>query len=122
MSVGRIETNIRVLRILIPITIALICFFQLQDSAWTKVTSELTIVLSLLLGAILLRIMRSFPIDNPSSFGEEGEIEDLENSLLTAMKSLVAAACSAVAAIVFLLFGTSIMRVDWFAIFILQLS
>lgn len=102
-----------VLRVLIPIAIALICFFQLKDSAWIKVTSELTIVLSLLSGAILLRIMRSFPINNPSSFGEEGEIEDLENSLLTAMKSLVTAACSVVAAIVLLLFGISIMRIDW---------
>ena len=113
MSVGRIESNIRVLRVSIPLAIALICFFQLQDSAWIKVTSELTIILALLLGAILLRIMRSFPINDPSSFGEEGEIEDLENSLLTAMKSLVAAACSAMAAIVFLLFGISIMRIDW---------
>ena len=46
------------------------------------------------------------------NLGNEGEIEDLANSLLTVMNSLVFAVCSAVAVIVLLLFGKSNMGIS----------
>ena len=53
--------------------------------------------------AILLRIMRSIPINDPNSFNKKQEIDNLANSLILALKSLVYAICSSVAIIVLLL-------------------
>ena len=75
---------------------AVLCFFFMPLVLWKNIAvSGLTTVLAFVVGAILIRIMRPFPIINPDSFPNEEEIWNLEKAYLHATKVVIWAGSAA---------------------------
>ena len=68
--------------IIVLIASAVSCYYWVKLSTWAGVADSLITVLGIVLGAILIRIMRPFPITNPDSFVDIEEINHLEKDCL----------------------------------------
>lgn len=89
---------------LAPFIVAIICFLYVPSTLWTEVTGVVVTMLSLLTAAILLRVMRPFPITDPDGFADRDEIGLLEAAIIHAMRILSFAAVISVVTILLLVF------------------
>lgn len=87
-----------------PWAAAVVCFLYVPSPIWANATGSLVTALSLISAAILVRIMRAFPVTDPDGFSEKSEIASLEYALRRAMQSLSVAVGVAVLAILLLVF------------------
>ena len=74
-----------------PLIIAAVCFFYVPIDTWNKASAGLVTMLSFVCGAILLRLMRTFPISDPDGFEDEMAIKALRSALRKTMRHLTIA-------------------------------
>lgn len=113
MSSARGDVRKRFSIIGFPIIIFIVCFYFIDNSVWETTANGLITALALFIGAILLRIMRAFPIMDPRAFGDKGEIKSLEFALITIMKQLSIAACALSFALALLVFQPSLSYIEF---------
>ena len=77
----------RVYPLVFPLVLAVLCFFFMPLDWWGHVADNgLITILAFVLGAMLLRSMRTFPISTSDSFERESDIENLGHAYLHVTK------------------------------------
>jgi hypothetical protein len=93
-----------------PWSVAVLCYFFVRPLVWAESASSLIALLSLVTAAILVRIMRAFPVTDPDGFAELDDIQTLEAALHHVMRSLSIAVGAALLAISLLVFRDALYQ------------
>ena len=96
------------INILLLIGVTFFCYIFIPPGKWVSAGETLVIPLSLIAGALLMRLMRAFPVTDPNGFMEESEIEILRDTVLKACTYLRNAAGVAIFIILLFVVGKMI--------------
>lgn len=103
----------RVVLSALPWSAGVLAFIFVPSTVWGEGKTQLIAALGLLCGAILLRIMRPFPITDPDAFSDIDEIHALENALLSVINIFSVIALMSILTIALLTFRDILTQISF---------